>query len=191
MYPPQPAYPPGAVAPVRSKIPQVMGILSIVFGSLVALYSIFGLFSTELMMGMPSGPEAEEFDDVFGDFMEQARLPQLITGVLMVGMSGALIAIGIGQVKYRRWAAQASVLWGVAALVVLVIIGILQVTMLGPAFQEFFDEIAATEPEAASMAGFGGMVGAFSLISLAIYLPYPILMIVFFRKRPVVEAMVN
>ena len=191
MYPPQPAYPPGAVAPGRSKIPQVMGILSIVFGSLVGLYSLFGLFSTELMMGMPSGPEAEEFDDIFGDFMEQARVPQLITGVLMVGMSAALIAIGIGQVKYRRWAAQASVLWGVAALVVLVIIGVLQVTMLGPAFQAFFDEITAADPEAPSLAGFGSVAGAFSLISLAIYLPYPILMIVFFRKRPVVEAMVN
>jgi amino acid transporter len=168
-----------------------MGILSIVFGSLVALFSIFGLFSTEMMMGMPSGPEAEEFDAVFGEFMEKARVPQLISGVLMVGMSIALIAIGIGQVKYRRWAAQASVMWGVAALVVLVIIGIMQVTMLGPAFQAFFDEVAATDPEAPSMAGFGSMAGAFSLAGLVVYLPYPILMIVFFRKLPVVESMVN
>lgn len=191
MYPTQPTYPPGAVVPGRSKIPQVMGILSIVFGSLVGLFSLFGLLGTGMMMGMPTGGEVQGFDQTYEDFLEIARVPNLINGVLMVGMSIALLVIGIGQVKYRKWAAQASVAWGAAALVVLVILAVVQFTMVAPAMQQLFDDLAASEPEAAQFAEFGSMMGVMGIFRLALYLPYPILMIVFFRKRPVVEAMVN
>jgi cytochrome bd-type quinol oxidase subunit 2 len=193
MYPTQATNPVGAVAPGRNKIPQVMGILSIVFGSLVGLFSLFGLLGTGMMMGMgmPTAGEAPGFDQTYENFLELAQVPNLINGVLMVGMSIALIAIGIGQVKYRRWAAQASVIWGAAALVVLVILAIVQFTMVAPAMEQFFNDLAATDPEAPEFAGFGSMMGMVGIFSLAMYLPYPILMIVFFRKPPVVEAMVN
>jgi hypothetical protein len=170
-----------------------MGILSIVFGSLVGLFSLFGLLGTGMMMGMgmPTGGEAAGFDQTYENFLEVARVPNLINGVLMVGMSIALVAIGIGQVKYRRWAAQASVIWGAAALVVLVILATVQFTMVAPAMERLFADLAATDPEMPELSGFGSMMGVMGVFSLALYLPYPILMIVFFRKPPVVEAMVN
>jgi hypothetical protein len=189
MYPPQPVYQAGAAAPGRSKIPQVMGILSIVFGSLVGLFSLFGLLGTGMMMGMPTGGPPG-FDQSYEDFLDIVRVPNLINGVLMVGMSIALVVIGIGQVKYRRWAAQASVMWGAAALLVLVILAIVQLTMVAPAMEQFFADLAAADPEMPEF-GFGRLMGMMGVFSLAVYLPYPILMIVFFRKRPVVEAMVN
>lgn len=79
---------------------------------------------------------------------------------------------------------------GAAALLVLVILAVVQLTMVAPAMEQFFAGLAAADPEMPEF-GFGRLMGMMGVFSLAVYLPYPILMIVFFRKRPIVEAMVN
>lgn len=182
-YPPQELRqrPPGA--------PKVFGVLSIIFGSLVTLTSLFGLASSGKPMFMPSNIEGGAMIRAFEEFHQATRTVSLIQGIVMAGMSIALIIIGTGQLKYRRWAAGASVKWGILALLVLVGQAVVNVAIVGPAMEKFMN--AMTDAGPVGMPNMGGLM-KFSLFSgLVINAVYPILLIVTFRKPKNVEAMTN
>src|SRR5690349_18673029 len=119
MYP----VPPPAARPTG--IPKIFGTLSIVFASLtllwglIALCMLFGAVMVDkfdTLVPKDGGSIGEGEKQVF-HLLKSIYLGIGLHGVILTVMSSLLLAIGIGQLRYRAWARTWSVYWGIAALV--------------------------------------------------------------------------
>ena len=197
---PAQANPVGLSSPLPSS-PKVFGILSIIFASIMLLINLpascAGLFgSTVSNMGNVLSGEVEDGVAIAAvmDAVGSVYRVMGIQGVMMLAMSAVLLAISIGQLNYRRWAAKWSFVWGCLGLACLAIVIGLYVFVVGPAYERLFAAMASADPQAEKAAellsGMGSMMGGWTSVAQVILLaPYPILMIVFFRKPDVVQAM--
>ena len=198
MYPPNypggtPAGYPGQLPGEVPKAPKVLGILSIVFGGIVALFTLFNVVAGASpdfgsMGGTMGGFDSAAVVEAEEQFAEETRTTSLISGLLNLVMAVSLIFIGIGQFKYKKWAAPASVKWGIVALLVLVVDAVIQFTVTLPAMEELFTRLMAAEPDLPDVRG---VIKAASVVPLLLNLPYPIILITIFRKPKVVAAMTN
>src|SRR5262245_60075344 len=94
----------------RSAAPKVFGVLSIIFSSLVLLGSTFGL------LGTAASSVLEGVSDVANDSEKAAEIKAMVApmakiyqgiglqSMILFVMSALLLAIGIGQLRYRAWA---------------------------------------------------------------------------------------
>lgn len=188
--------PPGSV----TSVPKVFGVLSIIFASLVLLFSLIGACSSAFGRSMGSsfgslgGQQAAQFK-VMMQYMSSIYNYMLIQQLIFLLMSSALLAIGIGQVKYKRWARAWSVYWGWAALIALGVVLAISFFAVGPMYKEMFAAItknvpSGSMPMAKLSSGMGSLMGgAMGVIYLIFYSPYPILMLLFFNKGNVKQAM--
>ncbi|MGH2687624.1 MAG: hypothetical protein ACRDKW_02285 [Actinomycetota bacterium] len=197
MYPPNypggpPAGYPGQPPAEVPKAPKVLGILSIVFGGIVALFTLFNVVggaSPDLgSMGDMGGFDSTVIVEAEQQFVEDTRMTSLVSGLLNLVMATSLIFIGIGQFKYKKWAAPASVKWGIVALLVLAVDAVIQFTVTLPAMEDLFARLMAAEPDLPDLRG---ILKAASVVPLLLNLPYPIILIAIFRKPRVVAAMTN
>lgn len=204
---------PGAQQPGRpllppSGAPKTFGVLSIIFASLILLLNLpmtcagfagssMTQMGSQMSQFMPPSEDVPAY--VLSEMMDVVGTLYSVMGfmaLIFIAMSGWLLAIGIGQVRYRRWAADHSVYWGVGGILALVVmIGILLI-YIGPAYQEMFDVLTQADADLAAISGMFGSIGSmlsgWAGVSMCIfYLPYPILMLAFFRKDNVRAAMVN
>jgi len=200
-----PAGPPPAIPTPTSGAPKVFGILSIIFGSflllsglLTSIFIIVGPALGALGGVIPEDAPNREMGLELISVVGTVYTAYGIQGLILAVMSGMLLAIGIGQIRYRRWAVQASVYWGIAGLVAVVGMVVMFWLVLGPAFERVFQVAAEAEAEtraqAEALAGFGRFFstvigGSSGIGALIFYSPYPILLIVFFRKPKVRAAM--
>jgi len=169
--------------PMKTSTPRTMGTLSMVFGAIVVCTSIFGALGGQMSFTkMPPGQQA-----AFERYIAATHTFTVVQALIMLVMAASLFYIGTGQRGYKRWAAGASVKWGVAALAVVVfnIIGAVTYTM--PALDTFINEISHGNSPAAGAIGVAMKVGVF--MGFAFNLPYPIIMISVFRKPQNVDAM--
>src|SRR5580692_6012013 len=115
--------------------PRTIGTLSLVFGSIVAALSLFGLVAgTQLgMMMQPDGSQR----DAFERYSAEIHWVGQANNLALLAMSVLLIYISRGQRSYARWAAAASVKWGIAGLAWLVITVALHFIVVAPAMDEF------------------------------------------------------
>jgi hypothetical protein len=167
--------------PRRPGAPGTLGILSIIFGSLITFTSLLGIAGKQLGAAIQA---TERSRDAFEQFSSETHGWSVGLACLMGAMSIALLFIGIGQRGYKRWAARASVTWGAVALVVLVAQAVIQFTVMMPAMEHFM----ASLPNPADMP-IGPMMKVSAFIGLLFYTPYPIILIVCFRKPHIVAAM--
>ena len=188
----------------RSGAPKVFGVLSIIFASLVLFFSALGLLATAATSSIESGvgmsspdkdSKAEQVNAMMRPMAKAYRgvgLQSLITFV----MSALLLAIGIGQLRYRAWAGRWSVYWGVAGLVCVGLIVAISLLIISPAYGELFESAARLNPKGEGQAPLppamgGGMAalfgGTFAVLAVILYAPYPALMLLFFT-RPRVRA---
>jgi spore maturation protein SpmA len=132
----------------------VLGVLSIVFGSLLAVLA--GLLGMLVL--------AQHRDRIHPD---PEAVPAAVMFLVLAASAAALVPLGVGQLRYRRWARVTTLIWAVAALVLLVseIVGFLTVVR---------------DKEAA--AGLALLWG----IALS---PYPVLLLVFFSRQAIAEVM--
>ena len=194
-----PAAPPAA-SPVYTGVPKVFGTLSIIFASIVLL---FGLLSscTGFLAGSfsrfgdmaPQGKNTEQMREALGH-MGTIYLAIGIQGIILTAMSSLLLAIGVGQVRYRRWAGAWSVYWGGLALVALAGMVAMSFFLIGPAYQKFFESIARASPTGALPSGLTGSMstifgGSSSVMTIFFYAPYPILLLIYFTREHVRAAM--
>lgn len=186
--------------------PKVFGILSIIFGSLIALGgllgSCMGLVGQNLGRmgsGLTNNPnvgsaEAKMVETMF-EHLGTIYGAMGIQSVIFAAMSGWLIAIGVGQLRYRRWAQKQTVVWSTLALVVLGGVTLIWFFMIGPAYEAMFEAISKQAPSGAlpikpeNISWFAG--GWAMLFNLLFYAPYPVLMLGFFTRPRVKGAMVN
>ncbi len=173
--PPYPAIKPGA--------PRTIGMLSIVFGSIVTALSVFGLIAGTHIGAMmqPDGSQREAFER----YSEQIHWVGQANNLALLAMSILLIVIGRGQRSYQRWAAPASVKWGIAGVLWIVVTVVLHFAVVAPAMDEFVASLNHQLPG----VPMGGIMKFGALLGYAFYAPYPIILIVAFRKPHIVAAM--
>lgn len=110
------------------KTPVVLGVLSIIFGSLTAVLSLVGM-----AMGPLFAKLSQMTDNLPGQTETQrARLVAaqasfahmttylVVSSAFYVVMSIALVFVGVGLYRRRAWARRATVAWAVTALVLVV-----------------------------------------------------------------------
>jgi hypothetical protein len=184
------------------KTPVTLGILSMIFGGLVALYSGFNLvfqsFSGSFMSSMgqmaanaPRRPGQPDPSLMFSKLGEVMKSVMPYTTALMAGkvlFSIALIVIGYGMYKRMRWARTGALGWSALALLFLVAelmvtIGIIQPRING-AMQEVFQAMPHGDPGAAMMQAMQGSQSAITVVvNLVLYAPFPILLLILCGRR--------
>jgi hypothetical protein len=199
----QPLAPLQELAPhERSAAPKVFGVLSIIFSSIVLLFSSFGMLgglASSALQSMGSladqGEKGAEFAAMMGPMAKVYRGMGLESLILFV-MSALLLAIGIGQVRYRAWARRWSVYWGAAGLVCVILMVAISLLIVSPAYAEMLDAMSRIKPENGQppmpqpMGAVSGAIGAtFAIVSVFVYTPYPALMLLFFTREKVRASM--
>src|ERR1700738_4415411 len=112
-------------------VPRTFGILSIVFASLVLVGSLFGMLGMVVpVMASHAPPPSRPEDAQALKMVSTMYLGMGVISCILAVMSGLLLALGIGQLRYRRWAAVWSVRWGIVALGSIVIMAILLTTTM-------------------------------------------------------------
>lgn len=188
-YPGAPGYypgPPPAAAP--SPVPRTLGTLSLVFASLSIAGSVIGLLSAGLMSSLSqgSGLSDSRMGDAMARYMEAIRPITTVNTLIFVILSAALLFIGIGQRNHRAWARVWSIRWGIAALVALAVVLTLHFTFVSPALAEYARDLAGG---GTNMPMTGAFAQVTSLVSFALYVPFPIILIVSYRKPHIAASM--
>jgi hypothetical protein len=180
---PPPFWPQQRAGPQRPKTPKILGILSIVFGSITAASSVWGVFSTgvatRFIRHLP-----QHIVEAYERLVAETNLATTIQSAAFLIMSIALIWIGAKQLKYRAVAVKASIWWGGIALLVLVGAVFQHMFIHGPALERYNDAIAGD-----TLPGLGQMSAMMGYVGLLAYVPYPIILIVTFRKQAIVDVM--
>jgi hypothetical protein len=162
--------------------PRTLGTLSIIFGMIVACLSLFGLLAgTQLGMFQPEGVQREAFERYAAEIHGVTQF----NNIALLAMSVLLVVIGRGQRAYARWAAPASVKWGLAGLAWVLITVVIHFVVVAPAMEQFVSSIS----HRLNGLPMGAIMKFGTLLGFAFYLPYPIILIVTFRKPNVVAAM--
>ncbi|HJZ88039.1 MAG TPA: hypothetical protein VKN99_22855 [Polyangia bacterium] len=159
---PPPAQGPTARPPDHSGTAKTIGILSIVFGGLVALSDLFEL----LVGGRPIGPAARDVN--VAPILEMTRRIQPFTQTragLMFFMSLSLALIGIGLIKHRESARKAALVWALAGFAVLGIRAWLWETKIWPTMEPAMREMMKLTMERAERAS-GGQKPPFDIATL-------------------------
>lgn len=173
--------------------PRTFGVLSIVFASIVLVGSLFGLLGLVVPVLLKHAPPPSRPEDAQALTMLSTMYLGMgaISAILSV-MSALLLALGIGQLRYRAWAAVWSVRWGVVALGAVVVMAILMTTTM----RSTLGGIAATAnatgagTDGAAARNIGGFIGGvYAAMMVLFYSPYPILMLVYFSRDRVRAAM--
>jgi hypothetical protein len=174
----------------RSGAPKVFGVLSIIFASIELLLSGGGMLMGAAMgaaerLGSPSTerPELSAMMRPLAKVYQGVGIESLILFV----MSALLLAIGIGQVRYRAWACRWSVYWGAAGLVCVGLIVAIGFLIISPAYAALFESAGRTgTQEIPNMSALRPMMGGtLAAASVVLYEPYPTMMLLVFTRARV------
>ncbi|HXU71645.1 MAG TPA: hypothetical protein VN947_20065 [Polyangia bacterium] len=174
-------------------VPRTFGTLSIVFASLVLVSSVFGMLSLVVpILASHAPPSAKPGDAEALELMSSMYLGIGIISCILAVMSGLLLALGIGQLRYRKWAALWSPRWAIVALGSLVVMAILMTRGMSSTMGGMFN--AAADPGAKATLAAGKQVGTaigavYASMMVLFYAPYPILLLVYFTRDRVRAAM--
>ena len=168
---------------MKSSSPRTLGTLSMVFGGIVAAFSLLNLVAGNAFANMVDHSHIRK--ESWERYMSDIHGASMAMAAVMLVMSASLFYIGMGQRGYQRWATRASVWWGIAAIVVLAAQLVVNLSVVVPAMDRLLDGMA--NQRLRDTMGAGMKVGVFG--GLLFYLPYPIVMIVAFRKQANVDAM--
>jgi hypothetical protein len=165
-------------------------LLSIIFGAVVAGKSFLAVIGGSAGMGMmtftASGPPGDPHVTALEHYLHAIQIPSLLQSLVLLLMSVWLILLGVGQRRYRAWAARQSVLWGVIGLAVMVGMVALYLAVIGPATGRMMEE-TMQQTDAPNL--FGSIARWTGIAGLLFYAPYPIILIATFRKPSIVSAM--
>jgi len=184
--------------------PKVFGILSIVFGSLALLITLFGACAS--VAGQRSGanswmfrgqPNAEARVAAYNHLTEKTRLPNVVQAAMFSLLSAGLIVLGAGQLRYRGWARKLTIYWSFVALIALVLVALLNVMIVRPANLAYFEELSRAAGQGSIEGAVNNMMGSWLsgplmlVLTLVLYAPYPIAQLLYFSRPRVREAMTD
>jgi len=186
----------------RSAAPKVFGVLSIIFASIELLLSTFGLLASAATGAAESlgnlSPDADKAAELSAVMHPMAMIYRGfgIQSLILFVMSALLLAIGIGQLRYRAWAQRWSVYWAGAGLLCVGALVAISMLIISPAYAELFESATRLNKEGGeALAGMSGIStwlgGTFAVICVILYTPYPAMMLLFFTREHVRASMTD
>jgi hypothetical protein len=174
--------------PTVTSAPKTFGLLSIIFSSLVlasSLFGTFGLFVPALLARAPTQntSDAETLHALSGIYFTMG-----ICSCIFLVMSALLLTLGIGQMRYRQWAAVWTPRWGIAALGALAVMATLMISM-GRSTGAEMATVAQTGNTAAAQNVGSAVGGIYAVMMVLFYAPYPIVLLVAFTRARIRAAM--
>ena len=182
----------------RSTAPKVFGVLSIIFASIVLLFSTLGLLAGAATGAAGAGatlPSSSDADKLAAQAGVKVLEGFAVQSLILFVMSALLLAIGIGQLRYRVWARRWSVYWAGAALACVAVLVAISLLIISPAYAELFDSASQQiKPGAEALGGSMGSLsavlgGTFAVMCIIFYTPYPAMMLLFFTRAHVRASM--
>jgi len=178
-------------------VPKTFGVLSIVFSSLTLLWGLMSSFMVIIPWALDSVEKMASTKPAEAAILAPMKAVyggMGAIGLILTVMSGVLLAVGIGQLRYRRWARAATVWWAQAALLAIVGMIAISLMVIGPGYRDLFAATARGAAEGAPAPDMGAFAsifgGSFSVLFVFFYAPYPILLLAFFTRERVREAMI-
>jgi hypothetical protein len=173
--------------------------LSIIFASIVLLFSamsVFMLFAGQLFDKIGEMAPGKAGEREIFHLMKSIYTGMGLHGLILTIMSSALLAIGIGQLRYRAWARTWSIYWGIAAIASLGLMAVINVVYIGGAYERMLTAMASLNQSDQAikngMSGLGSFFGgAYTIMMVIFYAPYPILVLAFFTRPRVRLAMLS
>jgi hypothetical protein len=183
------------------KTPRTLGTLSITFGAVVAIFSPLSLLMGAFVRGMgnltsalPKQPgmrdPAIDFGAAQAIFEAQGGYMK-VNALVMTAMSIALVVIGVGLLKRRRWSRAAALGWSGLALAFLLAQSIAFFTWLQPTMNAVRDAYyqAHDVPPPPQLQQAAGSVGA--VLGWMFYAAYPLVMLVLLGRKSAAEDFVD
>jgi hypothetical protein len=177
--------------PMR-RTPVVLGILNIIFGSLVACWALFGLLVQNSVKEMtatftklmamaphrPGTPDPAAMMESMVKALEKLKPYQYAMSGGFLLLSLACIGVGYGLWKRQAWSRQAAVLWSIAALAFIPVQLWLQVGVVLPMTNEIMMESFKSAGMPTTMfEAMQGMQGAVTVVmGILFWAPYPIIL---------------
>ncbi len=171
-----------------------------VFGSLVAAWSAFGLatqslirdmsagFSSQMLSLAPKRPGAPDPAVMMQGMTKMIEELKPYTWALSGGMivfSLALVAVGFGLYKRQAWSRSAAILWGAVALAWIPFMLWVQTGVVIPRTQEMMHAMFAGSqmPNGIFDAAIGMQKGIAVVTHIIFYAPFPILLLILMGRR--------
>ncbi len=194
MTPPAPPTQAGPVAytTAPSGWPKVIGVISIVLGSLAAVGGCIGTVM-QLSMGALKGflekvtPKGAGPDPLATwEAMERFAPWTMAVQLLLMAVAILLLIAGIGLVRRRRWSIKAGVVWAVLKILAVVPNAVLTYVTVNAQM-----EAVPKDPNMQQMpAGLFSMIGSFGGIAAALWAllwgwAYPVFILIWFSRRKI------
>jgi hypothetical protein len=170
-------------------VPRTFGTLSIIFASIVLAGSLFGMVGLIVPALVAHAPPSGRPGDAEAlHAISTMYLGMGLISTIFAAMSAWLLALGIGQLRYRTWAAVWTPRWGIVALGSIVVMAILMTTTFSSLLGGISSMQGGEHPEAGKQVG--TMLGlVYASMMVLFYSPYPILLMVYFSRERVRSAM--
>ncbi len=147
---------PGEIPHPPSAWPKVIGVITIIFGSLAILQGCLGAVST-LFLGAFASVAPQEQEALF-QAMEDLKPWMIIGAVLTLALGILLLVAGIGLVRRRAWSPTACMVW--AGIKMMFVVGnTILADMAQQAQFEAMQEMMQQDPN--MPAGMPAMMGSF------------------------------
>jgi hypothetical protein len=187
--------------------PVVLGVLSIAFGSLQALFSAMGLASQPLsknilggmgkaMSGLPGAkqpgqPDPAAMMEGMVKLTDELKPYTLLLGISMIILASALVVVGVLLYKRRARARPLALIWAVAALAYIPFQLYVQVAIVQPRTAEIMRQMMpANQPASAAMDMVTGMQGGIVVVTtLLFYTPFPILLLILMGRPKIKQVL--
>jgi hypothetical protein len=173
------------------KTPVVLGVLSIIFGSLTAVWSLGMLFMGslfqrigELTANLPGQTELQRAQlEAANESFAQIDWYMKLTGVLYLVMSVALVVVGVGLYRRRVWARRATVMWALAGIAFTVVNTIFQIAWLQPHQREIQAAVFARHGVTPTLELGAGAQVTMAIVSLLMYSAFPTVLLALIGRR--------
>jgi hypothetical protein len=155
----------------------VFGVLNIIF----AAYAVLGIGVSMVMFFMPHSDSDNPVMQLIQDNPGYAAWLKFSI-VLGIPVAGALITAGIGLLKMKPWARILSIIYGIYAIIMVIVGGVVNYFCL---FQPMMEKAHNAQGPEAIGAIFGAICGTFGSCAGLIY---PVLLLIFMTRPKVVAA---
>jgi hypothetical protein len=173
------------------RTPVVLGILSMVFGGLIAVYSAFGLAtqsmvkdwgSTFAKLGAlapkrPGQPDPTAMMAQMGPLMNELKPYTLGIQTGMLLFSLALVGVGFSLYKRQAWSRAASLLWSGAALAFIPFQLWIQTKVVQPRVNELLLK-SLGDASGLLQSTMGMQSGITIVMHVLLYAPFPIILLI-------------
>ncbi len=173
------------------KTPVVLGVLSIIFGALVATFSLLGfalapLFGkmTDFANKLPNQTELQRAQLEAAQAVLDSQIGYMrVSAAVFLVMSTALVAIGVGLYRRRAWARRATVTWAALALLLVVFNTVAAIGWLQPHQRDIQHAVYAAHGVTPPFELPAGAQSGIMLFSALLYAAYPIVLLALIGRR--------